>query len=457
MSKIFGRIVVLLTLCSSLVISLSAQTSNSSIIPKDNSPFSRLGLGDPARAASAAQSGMAGVGVGLIESAYDNPGNPASLAYLQNTSFEAALNVINSTWDASDGSNNSLWTGNIQYLSLAFPMRNPINLALENRRPDFSWGMGLNLRPYTNVGYDIRVSSTVAEFGDYTNALKGSGGTYQLNWSNGWRFKNLSAGLQASYYFGTITNSRRVSLDDLALFAYSTEFLDEYSISGFQFKGGLQYVIKIDQDLDRNVNSSAKRRRLILGATASNTANYNTYIDRFYTRDNFGLREFESDTLVNTRDERVEGTLPTSYGFGITYENINKLRVSAEYTASNWTGYRNEAKPESLLDSYRAALGIEYTPNINSYTGGLERWSYRLGAFAGTDPRSFNGTQLETYGVSLGFGVPVITARQAVSYVHFALEAGQIKAGDLLQNNYLQATLGFSLNDNTWFFKRKFN
>lgn len=456
MSNILGRIVASLLLCAS-VFTLSAQTKTLSIIPKDNSPFSRLGLGDPARVRSAAQSGMGGVGIAIIESAYDNPSNPASLAYMQNASFEAALNVVNSEWKDNNGATNSLWTGNIQYLSLAFPLSNPINLALENRRPNFSWGMGLNLRPYTTVGYDIRVNSSVAEFGEYTNILKGTGGTYQLTWANGWRYKNLSAGLRTTYYFGKVTNSRRVSLDDLALYAYSTEFLDEYSISGFQFEGGLQYVIKIDKDLDRNANTNQPRRRIILGATASNNANFNTTVDRFYTRDNFGLREFENDTLVNIQDQRLNGTLPSSYGFGLTFENINKLKISAEYELGNWSAYRNEAKPDQLFNNYRAAIGVEYIPNINSFTGGLERWSYRLGVFTGTDPRSFNGTQLETYGVSLGFGVPIITARQAVSYIHFAFEAGQVRAGDLLQNNYLQATLGFSLNDNTWFFKRKFN
>lgn len=456
MANLLGRIIVLLSIFAGAT-SLSAQLSNNTIIPKDNSPFSRLGLGDFARPFSASQSGMAGVGIAVIESAFDNPGNPAALAYMQNASFEAALNLVNSGWQSNSGATNSLWTGNIQYLSLAFPMQNPINLALENRRPDFSWGMSLNLRPYTTVGYDVRVNNAVEEFGTYSNALKGSGGTYQLNWANGWRYKNLSAGVKATYYFGKMTNSRRVSFDDLDLFAYSTEFLDEYSISGFQFEGGLQYVIKLDKDLEVASNPGVKRRRLILGATGSNAADFNTVVSRFYTRDNFGLREFELDTLLNLSDQRLEGTLPMSYGFGVTYEDINKLRISAEYKASNWSEYRNQAKPEQLANSYRAALGVQYIPNINSFSGGMARWSYRLGFYTGTDPRIFNGTQLETYGVSLGFGVPIITARQAVSYVHFALEAGQIKAGELLQNNYLQATLGFSLNDNTWFFKRKFN
>lgn len=456
MSNIFGRIVVSLLLCGS-ALSLTAQVSNTTILPKDNSPFSRLGLGDFASPYSTAQNAMGGVGIGIIESNIYNPSNPASLAYISNTSFEAAINLKNSSWKSSTGATNTLWSGNLQYLALGFPLRNPINLALENRQPDFSWGMNLNLRPYTTIGYDVEVQGTIDEFGDYTNYLKGTGGTYQLNWANGWRYKNLSFGLNTAYFFGKSTNSRRVSLDDFGLYAYSTEFLDEYSVSGFQFKAGLQYVIKLDKDIERDAARNAERRRIIIGATVDNKANFNTNVSKFYTRDNYGLREFEYDTITNISDLRLTGTLPMSYGFGVTYENINKIKISAEYNASNWSTYQNEAKPDQLMDSYRAAIGAEWIPNASSFTGGPERWRYRIGAYTGKDPRSYNGIQLENSGVTLGVGIPIITPRQAMSFVHVAVEAGQISAGDLLKHNYVQASLGFSLNDNTWFFKRKFN
>ena len=45
MSNIFGRIIVSLIFCYS-ALALSAQVNNNTILPKDNSPFSRLGMGD---------------------------------------------------------------------------------------------------------------------------------------------------------------------------------------------------------------------------------------------------------------------------------------------------------------------------------------------------------------------------------------------------------------------------
>lgn len=457
MNKLFGRIVFAVLISGGLFGGAVAQTTNSSIIPKDNSPMSRIGLGDFTRSNFAGQMGMGSVGVALVEGFQVNPINPASLAFLKNTSFEAAFDVRNNNRMDQTGASNDSWTGNLQYLSLGFPLQNPINQALENRDPNFSWGMNLSLQPYTNVGYNIEVQEDAGEFGTYTNRLKGTGGTYQLTWGNGWRYKNFAVGVNASYIFGKITNSRRVSLDDLALFAYSTEFLDEFSVSGLQFKGGVQYVINLDPEVERDAPRLGDRRRIIFGATATNEASFNTDVSRFYNRDNLAIRLNTIDTILEVNDLEMSGTLPSEFGFGVTYENIDKIRLSAEYTMGNWSNFRNEVQPDVLSDNYRAALGLEWIPDIVSFNRYYERLRYRFGAFYGTDPRSFNGTQLEHYGLSLGVGLPIVMPRQALSFLHISLEAGQINAGDQFRENYIQTTLGFTLNDNTWFFKRKFN
>ena len=141
------------------------------------------------------------------------------------------------------------------------------------------------------------------------------------------------------------------------------------------------------------------------------------------------------------------------------YEKINKLRIGAEYIAAGWSNYRNEAKPEDLLDTWRVAAGLEYIPDIISYNKYSRRIRYRAGAFYSLDPRSISGEQLKRYGVTLGFGLPIILPRQQTSFVNIAIEAGRFGlTGDTgLRETYAKATIGFTLNDNTWFFKRKFN
>jgi hypothetical protein len=64
---------------------------------------------------------------------------------------------------------------------------------------------------------------------------------------------------------------------------------------------------------------------------------------------------------------------------------------------------------------------------------------------------------LSKYGATVGFGLPVILPQGKKSFVNLTLEMGQIGLADALKRTYFKINLGFTLNDNTWFFKRKFN
>jgi hypothetical protein len=114
--------------------------------------------------------------------------------------------------------------------------------------------------------------------------------------------------------------------------------------------------------------------------------------------------------------------------------------------------------PDELKDSYQISFGGELIPEYNSYNSYLKKLRYRVGAFYGTDPRSdgFN-KQLTSYGITLGLGLPIILPRQQVSFLDLAFEFGQFGSDQGLQENYINMTIGFTLNDDKWFFKRKFN
>ena len=95
--------------------------------------------------------------------------------------------------------------------------------------------------------------------------------------------------------------------------------------------------------------------------------------------------------------------------------------------------------------------------NYSSYNKFWQRVRYRIGAFTGTDPRSIDGQQLEEVGVTFGFGLPITLPRRQVSFINIALEFGRRGANTALQETYGEFTVGFTLNDNSWFRKRKFN
>ncbi len=429
-----------------VVNNLAAQ--NTVIIPTNNSPYSRFGLGDFVNQNFAASGGMAGLSAAFNDPYHLNPQNPASLSYLQATAFE--VGVFGKYASLQQGEERSdIWSGNLNYLAFGFPLLNPISRVLDKNNSPLSFGMSFSLQPYTSVGYDVRAKTQrTDELELTTNIYKGAGGTYKLTWGNGVRYKNFAAGINLGYLFGKITNSRRVEFDSLAL-AYNTEFLDEFSVSGFTWNIGAQYVAEFGK-ISKN---QLARQRVTFGLYGNSATNFNTNASRFYQRNiNFP----SIDTLLNERDVKGKGKLPAEFTAGIMYEQPNKFKLGVEYNVASWSNYENEVKSENLLDASRFAVGLEYIPEFNSYNNYFNRVRYRAGFSYATDPRRVAGEQLKESVLTLGFGFPIVLPRQQISFVNFSLEGGQFGLSDALKEKFVRLTLGFTLNDNTWFFKRKF-
>jgi hypothetical protein len=63
-------------------------------------------------------------------------------------------------------------------------------------------------------------------------------------------------------------------------------------------------------------------------------------------------------------------------------------------------------------------------------------------------------TQIDDLGINFGGSLPI----NSLSLVNFAVKFGRRGTTDngLIRENYVNFSLGFSLNDNTWFYKRVF-
>lgn len=436
-----------------LLVDLAAQQNNANILPKSNSPYSRFGLGDLAPAGFVAQMAMGGTGIAMRDGSNSNWINPASFSSLENTVFELGIDGRFSNMQ-DERRKDQVWSGNISYLSLAFSLNNPINRAQERKISKFDWGMGIHLRPYTTVGYDIENVEVRGEnLEQVTTRLKGTGGLYKLGISNGLRYKNLSLGAELQPTFGKVINSRAIVLDSIR-FSYSTDLQDNINYSGVRMRYGTQYVIQFDKANEKGFHKIGDRS-LILGAYYVPKSGLNTTTTRSYTR--LGVTSTRPDTILYESDIERGGQHPSEFGVGIMYEVLLKLRITADYTATRWSEYENEAKPENMLNSRRYAFGFEFIPNIQSYSSNWAVSRFRAGVFHATDPRSNRGTQLTNYGINLGVGIPIIVARQAPSYLNIGLEAGRFGVAEGLRENYIQMNFALSLNDNSWFYKRKFN
>lgn len=105
----------------------------------DNSPFSRFGIGDISDNNFNHTRQMSGLGASYIDGYHINIVNPASYSFLNSTAFDAGV-FVKRTWLKDNLNTNKIWSGNLEYLSLAFPLRNPINEIYDGVRKTTSWG-----------------------------------------------------------------------------------------------------------------------------------------------------------------------------------------------------------------------------------------------------------------------------------------------------------------------------
>lgn len=419
--------------------------------PKDNSPYSRLGLGDLVAPQFGASLGMGGLSAAFIDPYHLNLPNPASLAFMNTTAFDVGIYAKYANLKSGDETS-PVWSGNLNYLALGFPLRNPISAQLDRSVRPFRWGMALSLQPFTNVDYDVQVNSEDPVLGATLNNFQGTGGTYKLQWSNGVRYKNFALGANLGFLFGQLNNSREVLFVDNTQ-TYVNDLTDEISVRGFVWNVGAQYRHEFKKIEKGEAVPNGKS--LTIGAYGHTATPFTTNSTKLYRSIHPFYPSSAIDTFLTQVDVLEAGQLPSEYTVGIHYEVANKFKIGAEYGQTFWNEYFNEAKEETLVDARTFAIGGEYIPNYNSYNSFAKRMRYRLGFRYATDPRGFT-TDLTQYSVSLGVGLPIISQRQQ-TFVNLALELGRFGSTESLTETFGKLTIGFTLNDNLWFFKRKFD
>lgn len=456
MSNFWNKIFLGFTIILATAVTVFAQ-------PKDNSPYSRLGIGDLTDQFFAAQGGMGGLGAAFHDSYHMNIANPASLARLREAAFEVGLYSEYNVLTDATGQNDRLktWNGNLRYLSLGFPLKNPINEVLDQKKKKVRWGMNFTLLPYSNVNYNIQ-TLTEQTIGDTLTSVnfsnQGSGGTYKIMWGNAVNIKNFSAGINLGYFFGKIENDKIVTFPDFQ-FSNDNYFTDDFLVGGFTWNLGVQY----DHVLATKKDSNEPTEFITVGLSGNSRNKFNLTRDRFWSTRNLGIGTLDTISSVSgSETSETTGYLPGEVAIGLMYTKVNRLRLGIDFKYQSWSEYINDLVAAADLNRddenvWRLGIGGEYVPDARSYNKYLKKVRYRFGAFYSKDPRSVQDDHLLKYGATVGFGLPVILPQGKKSFVNLAFEVGQIGLADALRRTYFKINLGFTLNDNTWFFKRKFN
>jgi hypothetical protein len=443
----------LISTYSSVVVAQIAPNNLKDKIPQENSPLSRLGLGNLMPRSFAASAGMGGLTAAWRDPYHFSSANPASISSLRLTAFELGLYAKNNNVSGKNDQSSTSWSGNLSYLGLAFPTYSTINEALDRKERQVRWGMGLSIAPYTTVGYNT--SFNIANLGTDSSGLiqyfLANGSTYKALLGNGVEYKGFSVGVNMGYLFGKNNYIRQTAFGSSLGVPVNNFFDQTFQISGFTWNAGLQYDWLMNpKDIK---GDRRKEKRLIFGVYGNPATAISVKTDTLYTS---VPSSPPVDTLYVSGEKSGKGKLPAEVTFGVMFHNASKMKIGAEYHFTNWSAYQNDLRPEKLANASEFALGAEFLFNKDKIKTAEEKWRYRLGFRSGSDPRLYQNTAVQYWTATAGLGVPVRVGRGGqISYMNLALEYGDLTVKNVSEK-YYRITFGLTMNDNSWFLKRKF-
>lgn len=426
--SIYKRLKFIGAICTLVIFSeVQAQSSVSA--------YSSLGIGDFNNSGLTQNQAMGGLGISYGTGWGLNYMNPALSTKNTIFNFQAAFNYQRINL-ATQNEREFVDGGGLSYVGMSLPI-NPGKSAL-----------GLGLNQITAVNYSILVSGEVAN-SDLTsrNLIEGSGGiseaylAYSISPA-----KNLSLGVHGSYLFGSTIRTNQLSLldENENPIGNSSEYFERFTVADVTYKLGAHYFFK----------TSAKSN-IHLGAIYQAFGNINGR--EFAKVADFGQASRpDSDGDVISDNIRGSVFIPQNIGFGITYERLSRIIVGLEGQYQEFSRYVDfNGNETDLNDSYRIALGTQIIPNFSFSDGFLKRTTYRFGLEYKRTPYVVAQTNITDVGINFGGSIPL----NSLSVMNIAVRFGQrgTTSNGLIRENYAGFSLGFSLNDNSWFYKRVYD
>lgn len=406
------------------------------------SPYSIFGIGDISKEGTAYNRSMGGVGIAARNRRFVNYVNPAAITARDSLSFMADFGLTqNNKIYAQDilgqrhkSGNN---TFNISDLVLSFPIWR-------------SSAMIIGLEPFSDVGYGFNYSETdpeiVGKVGNLDYETYGEGSVYQLFVGAAATFwKRLSIGAQFNYYFGTLTKVYNVTYTDSSVGSVNSGY--NMVLRGAGGKFGLQY----DQPLGGDV-------RMIIGATYRLKSSLNGDVEKY----TYVSRSSVTDTIPDyTKKIDMSGVcIADELGVGISVKGGEKWSVEFDYLRSGWnqTGIGSKegfsANGFSATASHSFRAGFEIVPNRNDIRYYLRRCAYRAGLYYDRSYYKLDGNNVDAYGLTFGFTLPVFRFYNGLSFGLDLGQRGSLKNG-MVRENYINFSIGFNIHD-IWFQKPRY-
>lgn len=468
-----------------------------------HSPYSSFGIGELKSNDYASFSSMGGMSMASVDSTIVNHSNPASYVFIgrHRPILQLGIDGRLSTFETSSASTNQRFFGLNQF-QLGIPIKD-------------RWGAAIGLRPYSFTGYQISnyITDTLSSGDIDTTELytsEGKGGLNQFYIGVGYqpikkttnsikhinrkdslgvsyadsinvqRTNYLSIGANANYLFGSSKRIRSFQFASLGN-GYNSKVENSLRVSNFIFDFGLNYQYSwTKSDID---GKNKKSNSVALGASYSPAIKVNAFQDLYsYSYINFGGFN-GSDIIVDTvefiNDNKGSIYIPESYKVGFEYRigpnsitNSNLLKIGADAKYQKWSAYTEdfgETYVNTLKDRLALSLGLEWTPVAlpSSRSSFFNKIHYRLGFNYTMTELSVldnlnNYTDLTSYGMSFGLGIPITIIRNSNTNINFGANLGRLGTTDngLIQENYVGLFFGVSITPGSgdlWFLKRKYD
>ena len=398
------------------------------------STYSALGIGEFNYGGQIQNQGMGGLGISFGTGWSANAVNPALTTRNTIFNFQASLNY--KRIDVANDTESSLVDGGgLSYLAISLPVKTG----------KFTAGMGLG--QISSINYRLKVDSPIANSALIANNyLEGDGGISEAYVNFGYLVaKNLSIGVHGSYLFGSSIRSNQLLVFDQkgVEVGRASEYYERISVSDVAVKVGAHYFFK-----------TSEKSNLHLGAIYQTFGDVNgTAFAKLAPIGQASSPKTDGDLIAN--NERGNIYLPSRYGFGVSYEKNNKFVIGLEGQMQDFAQYRNFfGEPLSLQAAQKVGLGFQIVPDFTDFDKLLNRSTYRMGLEWMRTPYFINQTTINDIGINFGTSIPV----NQLSLVNMAMKVGRRGTVDngLIREAYVNFTLGFSLNDNSWFYKRVF-
>ena len=395
-----------------------------------SSPYSFYGIGDVKFKGTAENRAMGGLTI-YSDSIHLNFQNPASYSNLKLTTFSLGGTYLTTDLETNSQSEKARRTA-IDYLAVGLPFG--------------KFGVAFGLMPYSSVGYNIQ-SNTVAtatnpqEIKQYS----GTGGINKVFFGVGYALtKKLSIGIDYSYNFGKIQTYSFRFIEGLQ---YGSREKNLSDITGGLLNAGLTFNTPINKKLNGFASLTYSPDSKLSSSNFRNIATIQ-------------YSSTGAEILVQPSDIDVANTtitLPSKLAVGFGIGQNKKWMLGTEITfqkSSNMGNRFNDINDVNYENATRYSFGGFYIPNYNSFSKYYEKIIYRAGLRYENTGLIINNTSIKDYGVTAGVGLPLIGV---FSNVNIGVEYGQrgTISANLVQENYTNITIGFSLNDK-WFQKRRF-